>query len=105
MRINAVNISLYQTYGKANQAKRPVKSNFKVQTQNSANDNIAFKGVIGKVSGGGIGAGIAGLCAIASMATPVGWVAAATLLAAEAGGAVVGGILGDKIEGKDDDKE
>lgn len=39
------------------------------------------------------------------MATPVGWVAAATLLAAEAGGAVVGGILGDKIEGKDDDKE
>lgn len=102
MRINAVDVSPYQTYGKANQAKRSVKSNFKVQTQNLADDNIAFRGLLGKVGGGGIGAGLAGLCALASMATPVGWIAAATLLAAETGGAVVGGIIGDKIEGKDD---
>ena len=38
------------------------------------------------------------------MATPAGWIALATLVASEAGGALIGGVIGDKIEGKDDDE-
>ena len=31
-----------------------------------------------------------------------GWVALATLVASEAGGALIGGAIGDKIEGRDE---
>lgn len=65
----------------------------------------SFKGFSGKAVGGLLGAGFAGLCALATMATPVGWIAAATLVASEAGGAVIGGAIGDKITGKDEDDD
>ena len=102
MRINAINTFSNPDYRKRNQVIR--KTQFtNLQHTKSSNDNVTFKGLIGKIGGGGIGAGIAGLCAIASMATPVGWLAIATLVASEAGGAVLGGIIGDKIEDKDED--
>ena len=102
MRINAINTFSNQDYRKRNQVNRKTQLG-NLQHQKLNENNVAFKGLIGKVGGGGIGAGIAGLCALASMATPVGWVALATLVASEAGGAIIGGVIGDKIEGKDDD--
>ena len=103
MRINAINTFSNQDYKKRNQVNRKTQLG-NLQHQKLNENNVAFKGFIGKISGGGIGAGIAGLCALASMATPAGWIALATLVASEAGGALIGGVIGDKIEGKDDDE-
>ena len=65
--------------------------------------NTNFKGIKGKVFGGTIGGSLAALVALATMTTPVGWIATATLAASELGGIIVGGKIGDKIEGEDSD--
>ena len=100
MRINSVLTVPAKNFSK--QHRTELQS--KCQNVSEINNNsIAFKGFMGKTTGGLIGAGVAGLCTLAAMATPVGWVAAAALVASEAGGAIIGGAIGDKIEGKDDD--
>lgn len=102
MRVNSVNMVQSGNLSRLRNVK--VQSITK-NTSDLGKDNVTFKGSIGKVAGGALGAGGAGLCAIAAMATPVGWVAAATLIAAETGGAILGGAVGDAIEGKDEEEE
>lgn len=52
--------------------------------------------------GGTLGVSAGGLVAlVATAATPIGWVAAATLLTSQVGGAVIGAVIGDKVEGPD----
>ena len=88
------------------------KNNLKSRKANVSNrslleqpkDQLAFKGFGGKITGGLTGAGIAGLCALSAL-TPVGWLATLTFVAAEAGGALIGGAIGDKLTGKDEDEE
>ena len=104
MKVNAINSASYLNYTKKNQARQNVRTNLIAPSDNTASGQLAFKGMIGKCTGGILGAGFAGLCALATMATPVGWIAAATFLASEAGGAVIGGAIGDKISGKDEDE-
>lgn len=99
MRVNSVNMVQSGNLSRLRNVK--VQSITK-NTSDLGKDNVTFKGSIGKVAGGALGAG---LCAIAAMATPVGWVAAATLIAAETGGAILGGAVGDAIEGKDEEEE
>ena len=102
MRVNSVNMVQSGNLSRLRNVK--VQSITK-NTSDLGKDNVTFKGSIGKVAGGALGAGVAGLCAIAAMATPVGWVAAATLIAAETGGAILGGAVGDALEGKDEEEE
>ena len=104
MRVQAISTHQFANYKKTNNVKQeycsPIKS-----FQTNSKEQVAFKGFLGKITGGALGAGFAGLCALATMATPVGWVAAAALLTAEAGGAVIGGAIGDKISGKDEEEQ
>lgn len=102
MRVNSVNMVQSGNWSALRNAKA---QSITKKTSDLGRDNVTFKGSMGKLTGGALGAGIAGLCAVAAMATPVGWVAAATLVAAETGGAILGGALGDAIEGKDEEEE
>ena len=101
MRINSVLTIPPRNFSKQHQAE--LKSKSQNISKLNTNSSIAFKGVIGKTTGGLLGAGFAGLCTLAAMATPVGWIATAAIVASETGGAILGGVIGDKLEGKDDD--
>lgn len=89
MRVNSINCC-YQNYG--------INRNATLHKSN----NTAFRGTVGKIGGGLIGAGIASLAAIAALANPVSLVGGVVTLLCQAGGAAAGGKIGDKIEGKDD---
>lgn len=105
MKINAINTASYLNQTKKNRVRQNVQTSLLTSSDNVTTEQIAFKGMLGKCAGGILGAGFAGLCALAAMATPAGWIAAATLIASEAGGAVVGGAIGDKITGKDEEED
>ena len=100
MRISPISITTNH-YGIKNVTLPAVNS--KSNNINFSNsNNITFNGIKGRVIGGAIGASLAGLGTIIALANPVGLVAAATLAAAEVGGAIVGGKVGDIIENEED---
>lgn len=98
MKINSIVNSNINKLQKTN--KRGFCSAVKNNECNNKNQ-IAFKSTIGKVAGGALGAAGAGLFTLASMATG-GIFAAIALIAAETGGAVIGGAIGDAVTGDDD---
>lgn len=99
MRINSIGTYQTQSVLQRNVVKNNIRHSDEIGSVDK--EQLAFKGYGGKVFGGIFGAGLAGLCTLAAMATPVGWAAAVTtLLTSEIGGAVIGGAVGDKIEGK-----
>lgn len=103
MRINPIN-SINQTMcqRKNNSVRNNISQNQNVSLTTA--DKLTFKGFGGKVAGGLIGAGLAGLGVLATVAT--GGLAGIALFAvAETGGAVIGGAVGDAITGKDKDEE
>ncbi len=83
-------------------AKTNVRCASPKQPEEVVENKVAFKGLMGKVLGGTLGAGVIGLITAASLAT-VGIAGAVVLIAAEVGGAVAGGAIGDKVTGKDED--
>ena len=103
MRVNTINAINQTKYLRKNDLER----NRTLRNTKSSSVTVnqpAFKGFNGKIVGGLLGAGLAGIGLLATVAT--GGLAAAALLAVtETGGAVIGGAVGDAITGKDDDDD
>ncbi len=105
MRINNINPAIYQAKNLKCAVRKNSSDSLTRQNNQITSDQVAFKGTGGKLIGGGLGLAFAGLIAIAGMGTPATWIALTSLISSEIGGAVIGGMIGDKIEGKDKDND